>query len=553
MSNEKKFEAKFTVKDEASQKINSFRQQIKSLNTETKYQLKPLLDLRQTWGKVGLVWGVAAGAAAVTINQLTQMREEFKKLDELAIKFGISTEELSKRMYGFNIATDKARIGVSWYLRSIEDIKEVARYIKTSFAELPAEAAINAEMGRMEDSLIRDATKSKRQKNPFVPSVLGTDEIARIKSQVTRAEAIKNLLGQIEAEKAKLPEAQVSNNELELKTKQLLFSDFKYKKDLLENEVLIYRNSGADKIKVAEYESAAKKRIDDDRDLAFKQQQVIRLKAEGRTIDAMVKEQEVAAAKFERTWGTDSKMVNEFKAGQKAILDNARLTMLGLKNNAQIWADGQKEIISGMSTTWESFFSDAFHGDLKKGSEYFRMFGESIIQTWSKMMAEMVTRSIWAQGAMQGSSGSGGSGVMSWIKLLFAVTPALQGIGTVTGGAGGQMVNTGAQSVAGHDFTTAWTPYHRGGIVRAHSGLAVDEVPIIAQRGERVLSRKQNEEYEKGLGGVHITMNVQIDAIDDLSFRQKLSQHPDIYKDALSNGIMRSEAIRHVIKKYASR
>jgi len=32
--------------------------------------------------------------------------------------------------------------------------------------------------------------------------------------------------------------------------------------------------------------------------------------------------------------------------------------------------------------------------------------------------------------------------------------------------------------------------FHEGGIIRAHSGLAVDEVPIIAQTGEGVLSRK---------------------------------------------------------------
>ena len=32
--------------------------------------------------------------------------------------------------------------------------------------------------------------------------------------------------------------------------------------------------------------------------------------------------------------------------------------------------------------------------------------------------------------------------------------------------------------------------FHKGGVIRAHDGLAVDEVPIIAQRGEGILSRK---------------------------------------------------------------
>jgi hypothetical protein len=38
--------------------------------------------------------------------------------------------------------------------------------------------------------------------------------------------------------------------------------------------------------------------------------------------------------------------------------------------------------------------------------------------------------------------------------------------------------------------TIASTKFHSGGIIRAHNGLAVDEVPIIAQTGEGILSRR---------------------------------------------------------------
>lgn len=38
--------------------------------------------------------------------------------------------------------------------------------------------------------------------------------------------------------------------------------------------------------------------------------------------------------------------------------------------------------------------------------------------------------------------------------------------------------------------TIAATKFHEGGLIRAHSGLAVDEVPIIAQTGEGILSRR---------------------------------------------------------------
>lgn len=57
--------------------------------------------------------------------------------------------------------------------------------------------------------------------------------------------------------------------------------------------------------------------------------------------------------------------------------------------------------------------------------------------------------------------------------------------------------------------------FHSGGVIKAHGGLnlASDEVPIIAQTGERVLSRNQNRIFEAGLqmgggnGGGH-TFNI---------------------------------------------
>lgn len=50
----------------------------------------------------------------------------------------------------------------------------------------------------------------------------------------------------------------------------------------------------------------------------------------------------------------------------------------------------------------------------------------------------------------------------------------------------GMMSALGAAQVA----IIAGQEMHKGGLVRAHNGLAVDEVPIIAQRGEGILSRR---------------------------------------------------------------
>ena len=53
--------------------------------------------------------------------------------------------------------------------------------------------------------------------------------------------------------------------------------------------------------------------------------------------------------------------------------------------------------------------------------------------------------------------------------------------------------------------------YHSGGVIKAHSGwprLRPDEIPIIAQTGERVLSREQNRAYEAGMARPQINLIV---------------------------------------------
>jgi len=94
---------------------------------------------------------------------------------------------------------------------------------------------------------------------------------------------------------------------------------------------------------------------------------------------------------------------------------------------------------------------------------------------------------------------------------------------------------------------TVATPfYHSGGIVRAHNGLAVDEVPIIAQRGERILSRSQNREYEQGNGR-------QQQPIIVLKFWDfaDVQKHEAQIVAMFGNAMQRNGQIRGIMKKYA--
>jgi hypothetical protein len=77
--------------------------------------------------------------------------------------------------------------------------------------------------------------------------------------------------------------------------------------------------------------------------------------------------------------------------------------------------------------------------------------------------------------------------------------------------------------------------FHQGGVVYAHAGwprLRSDEVPIIAQTGERVLSRQQNRDYEAGkasggggAGNMVVHYAPVVNAIDARGVEAVLAKH----------------------------
>lgn len=118
------------------------------------------------------------------------------------------------------------------------------------------------------------------------------------------------------------------------------------------------------------------------------------------------------------------------------------------------------EILVNQINMFSTQFGQAFGQMIVHGKN----FGESMMKLFEDMAVAFiaeVTRMI-AQWliftALTGGTGGAAGGIFGWIGRLFRHS--------------GGMV------------------YHGGGMIRAHSGLAVDEVPIIAQTGEGILSRK---------------------------------------------------------------
>lgn len=96
--------------------------------------------------------------------------------------------------------------------------------------------------------------------------------------------------------------------------------------------------------------------------------------------------------------------------------------------------------------------------------------------------------------------------------------------------------------------------YHQGGYI---GELKSDEVPIIAQTGERVLSRQQNAQFENLLqnmsaedgGGMHVDLT--INAVDPASFQELLMRNPDVIKHMFIDDFGKNGPMRKILLQLA--
>ena len=81
-------------------------------------------------------------------------------------------------------------------------------------------------------------------------------------------------------------------------------------------------------------------------------------------------------------------------------------------------------------------------------------------------------------------------------------------------------------------------------------GLAADEVPIITQTGERILSRSQNKAFEAGIsmGGGAQPVQIHIHAVDARSFVELCQRTPNAILSPLIENINRSGSARNAIQ-----
>ena len=168
-----------------------------------------------------------------------------------------------------------------------------------------------------------------------------------------------------------------------------------------------------------------------------------------------------------------------------------------------------------MGQSFKHFFSDVFHGQISSAKDYFAEFGNMMLDTLAEVFAKVLL-----------------------IKTVGAMFPGMIPF-----------------------FHQGGMVYHSGGVVQpvyAHSGLAPDEIPIIAQSGEGVVSRRgmstlgstnlKKLNRGEGIGDSSQMFNVYINANDAKSFRDMLVQHPDVFENAIIDAMNKNKPIRNAIR-----
>ncbi len=504
MPKNKEIEITLTLKDEATKKIQSFRSGVKEFSTATKDSLTPILQLRQAWRKFGLASTFVVGGLTTAIVQINKLNTQIKEYDLLAIKMGISTESLSKRIYGFNIATANVRIGLGEFEAWKANLNKIKEATIAGGAD---QVGLIAKYWRAYN--LRLNAEERFQE---VPSW----------SQATK-EAERQKLSELQKRKESEAIKKGIVDETEWKIRQIVASSYAFKIQLLDQELKAYRVQGVNKTTIWQYERAARKRLEEDYFNEVQNQESNILQAKGRTLEALKLKQQAALVEYKRQWGSDGEATRAFVRAQQETLNQAKYTYLGISSNFSIMRNAYLSTIQSMTSAMGGFY-DTTTGEFKSLNEAAVSFGRQVIGIINQMLAQYIVAK-----AIMGISTifSGGSRV-------------------ITGGVGGTTTQT-------TQFGTTWSPsagsYHRGGLIRAHSGLAVDEVPIVAQRGEYILSRRgvaaaggieavekiNRGEVSSGMIFHPGAIQINIDAIDSKTGVEFLLKNSDAIAQAIAN------------------
>jgi len=227
-------------------------------------------------------------------------------------------------------------------------------------------------------------------------------------------------------------------------------------------------------------------------------------------------------AGWREKWGPEGEglsiISNYYDMVRKEILDSAAET-------EKAWS-GIADIVKGtaslMASSLSQGFFDVVTNDTKDLKEVFVDFSKGVL----KMITDVIAKIMVMKALMMIAGGADGSILGVPLKMIMHE---------------GGMVKK----------------YHTGGKMRAANGMKLqsDEVPIIAQTGERVLSRGQNAAYERNnMGnGNPIGRGAQQPLIGPFIIRawdaQDVYRNRDMLVSAVTQEFLKNGAIRGIIKQ----
>lgn len=247
-------------------------------------QVKPMSTVISTVTRLGLIWGVTFGAM---VKAVIDLGKEIDDLDRLSIKLGVSSSELSKKFYGFDITTQQARTGVASMNNFLSSLGDKLLFVKMKTAEAIAENDIfNKQYQGLANATAR------LQMLAGVPM-----EMVIAPKSMSREDAIAEINAEQMARRLASKEGQALSMQEEQMYKQMTLSKVEYTRYQFEQQTELMRSYGTntDRLEKAFAEKERNNNL-----MTLNQLKADRLEIEGDTIGALRLQQEIELDNFKQ-------------------------------------------------------------------------------------------------------------------------------------------------------------------------------------------------------------------------------------------------------------
>ena len=322
---EKTLSITLALKDELTKKMNVANESIGRLrettnqntkgftdwNKSVRNVVKPFSDLRTTLLRVGGVAAIAYTAFNTYKGAITETAQKVAELDKWSVKLGVTTEALSQKLYGRNIATNNTRAAGTWMEGWGQDFNAGLTRIKAQVSEITGAVVRAAKQADM-------ASELKYAQETRLGRKLTSEEMGQVNTHAGKMADLR-LAAEDRSNKGKTDGGLAAAAEVKSKIDQLTLSSLALKRQKLNEEVALYRQAGVDETQVVKYQAEVEKSVARDRSIELLKMHAAEQKAKGQTDVAMRLSDMANLADFKKKYGGDGEMVQAFKSGQAAI------------------------------------------------------------------------------------------------------------------------------------------------------------------------------------------------------------------------------------------